>query len=87
MKRALLLLMCLFALVIGAMAQGVGAVVEPVSFIKENWIELLFGLLALVEIVVRLTPTKKDDSILAWIMKLITALFPNRKKNGGKHLM
>ncbi|HNS18047.1 MAG TPA: hypothetical protein PKI34_09535 [Bacteroidales bacterium] len=54
------------------------------QFITGHLAELIFGLLAFAEIIVRLTPTKKDDSILNFIITIIDALFPNRKKNGGK---
>jgi len=55
------------------------------EFLQTNWIELLFGVIALAEVVVRLTPTKKDDSILEWVIKLVSFLIPNRKDGGGKH--
>ena len=54
------------------------------QFITGHMAELIFGLLAFAEIIVRLTPTKKDDSILNFIITIIDALFPNRRKNGGK---
>lgn len=57
------------------------------NFLKDNWMELLFAVIALAEVVVRLTPTKKDDSILNWVVKILNAIFPNRKKDGGKHLI
>lgn len=56
-----------------------------IDFIKDHWIVLLFGLLAFVEIVIRLTPTKKDDSILNFIMKIVNFLIPNHKRNSGLH--
>lgn len=55
------------------------------DFIKENWVALLFGLLGFTEIVVRLTPTKKDDSIFNFVKKIIDAILPNNRKEGGKH--
>ncbi len=54
------------------------------QFITGHLAELIFGFLAFAEIIVRLTPTKKDDSILNFIVTIIDALFPNRKKDGGK---
>ncbi|HOW26158.1 MAG TPA: hypothetical protein PK711_10870 [Bacteroidales bacterium] len=54
------------------------------QFITSHLAELIFGFLAFAEIIVRLTPTKKDDSILNFIVTIIDALFPNRKKDGGK---
>lgn len=53
------------------------------DFIKENWVALLFGLLAFVEVIVRLTPTTKDDTVLEWIKKILDVFIPNRAKGGG----
>lgn len=50
------------------------------DFILENWQVLLFGLLGFAEVVVRLTPTKKDDGVIEWIYKLLSVIIPNRKK-------
>lgn len=57
-----------------------------IDFIKENFWTLLFALLGFVEVIVRLTPTKKDDSILEWIYKLLSVIVPNNKSGGGKHI-
>lgn len=53
------------------------------EFFKENWVALLFGLIALAEVVTRLTPTEKDNTILEWVKKLLGVVLPNRKKDGG----
>ena len=55
------------------------------NFIIENWVILLPAVLGLAEVIVRLTPTTKDDSILEWIWKLVNLILPNNKKGGGKH--
>jgi len=57
-----------------------------VEFIKTNWVVLLFGLLGFIEIIVRLTPTKKDDSVFNFIKKLIDFLIPNFSKLDGTKL-
>lgn len=54
------------------------------EFLKENWVPLLFGLMGFVEVIVRLTPTEKDNSIFNLIMTVLNALIPNRAKGGGK---
>ncbi len=54
------------------------------EFLKNNWVPLLLGLIGLAEVVTRLTPTKKDDSILEWVKKLLDVFIPNLKKGGGK---
>jgi hypothetical protein len=66
-----------------SMEGGEGEVQSEGSWILRNWLELLLGLLAFIEIVVRLTPTKRDDSIIDWIHKLLSAIIPNKIKGGG----
>ena len=47
--------------------------------------ELVMALVLLLEIVVNLTPSEKDNSILLKIKNVISFLFPNRRSGGGKH--
>ena len=47
--------------------------------------ELVMALVLLLEIVVNLTPSEKDNSILLKIKNVISFIFPNRKSGGGKH--
>lgn len=47
--------------------------------------ELVMALVLLLEIVVNLTPSEKDNSILLKIKNVISFIFPNRKAGGGKH--
>lgn len=56
---------------------------EAGNFVKDNWIALVFGLLGFIELIVRLTPSEKDNSIFNWLTSLINALLPNLKKGGG----
>jgi hypothetical protein len=49
------------------------------DFILGNWAELLLALLALIKVVVRLTPGVKDDAVFNYIDKLIDALVPNNE--------
>ena len=53
------------------------------EFILANYVALIFGAIALAEVVVRLTPTTKDDSIVNIIKRIADAIFPNHKKKGG----
>jgi hypothetical protein len=48
------------------------------------WAELLLGTMAVIKILVRITPTLKDDKVFGWLDKLIEMLLPNitTKKNG-----
>lgn len=57
--------------------------VTETNFFAENWGALLLGLLAFIEIIVRITPSEKDNSIFNWIVALINAILPNLKKGGG----
>ena len=54
------------------------------EFIVNNWQWLLAATVGVAEIVVNITPTKKDNSILNSVVKVIDALIPNNKKGGGK---
>jgi len=36
-------------------------------------------------IIIRLTPTKKDDQVIRIVFNLFAFIFPDRKKGGGKH--
>ncbi len=47
--------------------------------------ELVMALILLLEIIVNLTPSDKDNSILLKIKNAVAFIFPNRKKNGGTH--
>jgi hypothetical protein len=54
------------------------------QLIADNWGSLLLALLGFVELLVRLTPTEKDNSILNMIIKFLNVILPNLKKGGGK---
>lgn len=54
------------------------------EFILNHWVVLLIALLSFVEVIVRLTPTKKDDTIFEIVKRIINIFIPNRKKGGGK---
>tara|TARA_B100000519_G_C14154738_1_gene396313 strand:- start:338 stop:481 length:144 start_codon:yes stop_codon:yes gene_type:complete len=45
-----------------------------------EWKEILLAILAIAEIIVRLTPTEKDNSILNKIMWVVDKLIPNKVK-------
>jgi|TARA_Y100001938_G_scaffold88033_1_gene120608 hypothetical protein len=46
----------------------------------ENWTEILLAVLGLAEVIVRLTPTEKDNSILNKVMWVVNKLIPNNIK-------
>ena len=45
-----------------------------------EWKEILLAILAIAEIIVRLTPTEKDNSFLNKIMWVVNKLIPNKIK-------
>jgi hypothetical protein len=51
---------------------------------RSNWAEILLGLLAFIKILVRLTPSLRDDSVFGRIDSLISWFVPNlqSRKNG-----
>ncbi len=53
------------------------------NFFSDNWGALLMGLLGFADVVARLTPTEKDNSIVNFLMTLFNAIIPNFKKGGG----
>ena len=54
------------------------------EFIKENWLVLLLGLIGFIEVIVRLTPSEKDNTILEWVKKILNIFIPNLSAKGGK---
>ncbi len=67
---------------------------EPNFFVKiwnwiaANWLEIGasgIGLMGIIEIVVRLTPSEKDNAAFAWLRSAIDWLIPNLKTGGGRH--
>lgn len=53
---------------------------DPLVFISENWAELVLALLALVKVVVNLTPTEQDNKVFGYIDVLINLIISDRKK-------
>ncbi len=45
-----------------------------------DWTTLVWSLIAIVEVVVRLTPSEKDNSILNKVVWFIDKVIPNRTK-------
>lgn len=54
-------------------------------WIKSHWAESILGVLAIIEVIVNLTPTDKDNSWFAWLKGLIQKILPNRSSSGGVH--
>lgn len=53
------------------------------NFLTDNWGALLLGLLGFLDLVVRLTPTEKDNSIVNFLLTVFNAIIPNFRKGGG----
>jgi len=62
---------------------GDDAPIATGNFFTNNWGALLMGLLGFADLVTRLTPSVKDNSILNFISSIINAIIPNLKKGGG----
>jgi hypothetical protein len=53
------------------------------DFFLANLSTIILALFALAEVIVRLTPTEKDNSILSFLKRLVDWLLPNMAKGGG----
>ena len=50
-----------------------------------TWQEIVLAVVAVFEVIVRLTPSEKDNTILAKIIWVLNKIIPKRKKNGNTH--
>lgn len=86
-QREILATIAFMALVVPlAVAQGgneAPAALTILEFLKQNWSELVLGLFAFIEVIVRITPTQQDDSWFQWLRKIIDAVLPSRQSGGG----
>ena len=58
------------------------------NWLIENYADLiaiLVGIVAVAEIVVKLTPSEKDNAFLVRVVTALSALIPNIRKGGGTH--
>ena len=53
------------------------------NFFSENWGAMVIGLLGFFDLLARLTPTTRDNSIVNFLTAMINAIIPNFKKGGG----
>ena len=54
------------------------------DFLIGNWGILSLGLLSFLEVVTRLTPSEKDNTVLSFLSNVLNAIIPNIKKGGGR---
>jgi len=52
------------------------------EILKNHWAEIALAVLALLKVIVNLTPTEKDNKIFGWLDTIIDAIVPkyNKKK-------
>lgn len=55
-----------------------------IDWFTKNWAYIV-GALGIIEIIVRLTPSEKDNAYFAWFSNLLDSIIPNLKKGGGTH--
>lgn len=58
------------------------------NWLMEHYTDLIaivVGLIGVAEIVVNLTPSEKDNSVLLKIKNALSAIIPNFKRGGGTH--
>jgi hypothetical protein len=53
------------------------------SFVLSNWAELLLGLLALVKVIVRLTPSLKDDKVFGYLDDFVNLIIQNNESKNN----
>jgi hypothetical protein len=53
---------------------------DPLVFITENWGELTLACLALLKVIVNLTPSERDNQVFGYIDVLINLIISDRKK-------
>jgi len=51
-----------------------------VDFILENWLELTIAVMALLKVIVNLTPSESDNAVFGYFDILITAITGDRRK-------
>jgi hypothetical protein len=50
------------------------------ELIQTYWAEILLALMALVKVIVNLTPTEADNKVFGWLDTLINAIVSDRRK-------
>lgn len=82
MMKTLFILIAMICIAVVAMATGETTPETPGgvwNFLMANWAELLIAFMAFVKVVVRLTPTLKDDRVFGYLDDLIAFFVPNLK--------
>jgi hypothetical protein len=53
------------------------------TIVQDNWGALIAAFLGFLEVIIRLTPSEKDNSIFNFIKKILDWLIPNKASPGG----
>ena len=53
---------------------------DPLVFITENWGELTLAVLALLKVIVNLTPSESDNQVFGYLDVLINLIIADRRK-------
>ena len=85
MKKLMIVIALIGVFTLNLLAQETGVLPETVAaqgwdIFKNYGAELLLAIMALAKVVVRITPTLKDDEVFAKLDKLIEWLLPNLGK-------
>lgn len=54
------------------------------DFLAHNWGILSLSLISFLEVITRLTPSVKDNTVLTFLSTVLNVLIPNLKKGGGR---
>ena len=54
------------------------------GFLSAHWGVLSLSLLSFLEVITRLTPSQKDNTVLTFLSNILNAIIPNFKKGGGR---
>ncbi|MEO0625563.1 MAG: hypothetical protein AAFY91_01145 [Bacteroidota bacterium] len=55
------------------------------DWLMQNGAELVLILMTVIEFIVRLTPTERDNAWFLWLKNFIGSFIPNNKAGGGTH--
>ena len=53
---------------------------DPLVFITENWGELTLAVLAILKVIVNLTPSERDNQVFGYLDVLINLIIADRRK-------
>lgn len=54
------------------------------GFLTLNWGVISLSLLSFLEVITRLTPSEKDNTVLSFLSNVLNAIIPNLRKGGGR---